>query len=101
MADSSSKAKKSKPSALTVESPGLPPQAQVNITHSNARISAVLPTGESVEILLYGATIVSWKNAAGEEKLWLSTAAKTDGTKAVRGGVPLVFPVGEPLSFDF
>jgi glucose-6-phosphate 1-epimerase len=81
-----------KPSLLP-KTPGLPPQAQVNITHSNDRVSAVLPTGESVEILLYGATILSWKNAKGEEKLWLSEAAKLDGTKAVRGGVPVVFPV--------
>jgi glucose-6-phosphate 1-epimerase len=82
-----------KPSALSPISPGLPPQAQVNITHSNARVTAVLPTGESVEILLYGATIVSWKDATGKEKLFLSDKAAVDGSKAVRGGIPLVFPV--------
>lgn len=49
--------------------------------------------GESVEILLFGATITSWKSG-GEEKLWLSSGAKLDGSKAVRGGIPLVFPVG-------
>jgi glucose-6-phosphate 1-epimerase len=81
-----------KPSALSA-TPGLPPQAQVTITHSNAAVSAVLPTGETVEILLYGATITSWKDAAGAEKLWLSEKAVTNGTKAVRGGIPLVFPV--------
>ena len=81
-----------KPTALAT-TPGLPPQAQVNITHSHSRVSAVLPTGESVEILLYGATIISWKDGSGEERLWLSEAAKLDGSKAVRGGVPLVFPV--------
>ena len=81
-----------KPTALAT-TPGLAPQAQLNISHSNSRISAVLPTGESVEILLYGATIISWKDAKGAEKLWLSEKAKTDGSKAVRGGIPLVFPV--------
>jgi len=81
-----------KPSALAA-TPGLPPPAQVNISHSNSRVSAVLPTGESIEVLLYGATIISWKDAAGAEKLWLSEKAKLDGTKAVRGGVPVVFPV--------
>jgi len=85
-----------KPSLLP-KTPGLAPQAQVNITHSNSRVSAVLPTGESIEVLLYGATIISWKDANGEEKLWLSEAAKLDGTKAVRGGVPLVFPVCSTL----
>jgi glucose-6-phosphate 1-epimerase len=84
-----------KPSALSA-TPGPTPQAQLNISHSNSRISAVLPTGESVEILLYGATIISWKDAKGAEKLWLSEKAKTDGSKAVRGGIPLVFPVCVP-----
>ncbi|RDW69985.1 putative glucose-6-phosphate 1-epimerase [Coleophoma crateriformis] len=84
---------KKTPPTLTVSSPGLPPQPQVNITHGNSRISAVLPTGESVDIMLYGATILSWKDTAGNEKLWLSEGAKLDGSKAVRGGVPLVFPV--------
>jgi len=81
-----------KPSALSA-TPGPAPQAQVNITHSHSRVSAVLPTGESVEILLYGATIISWKDKAGKDKLWLSESAKLDGSKAVRGGVPIVFPV--------
>ena len=82
-----------KPLSINPVSPGLPPQAQVNITHANSRVSAVLPTGESLEILLYGATIISWKDASGAEKLFLSSAAQTDGSKAVRGGIPLVFPV--------
>jgi glucose-6-phosphate 1-epimerase len=82
-----------KPLSINPVSPGLPPQAQVNITHGNSRVSAVLPTGESLEILLYGATVISWKDAAGSEKLFLSSAAITNGSKAVRGGIPLVFPV--------
>lgn len=46
----------------------------------------------SVTILKFGATVISWK-VKGEEQLWLSRAAKLDGSKAVRGGIPLVFPV--------
>ncbi|KAI1138049.1 galactose mutarotase-like protein [Hypoxylon sp. FL0543] len=84
--------RRNKPSALAT-TPGLPPQPQVNFSHSNSRVTAVLPTGDSVEILLYGATVISWKNRFGIEKLWLSDAAKLDGSKAVRGGIPLVFPV--------
>ncbi|EJT73915.1 hypothetical protein GGTG_07769 [Gaeumannomyces tritici R3-111a-1] len=80
-----------KPSALA-STPGLAPQAQVTISDDKQRVSAVLPTGESVEVLLYGATVLSWKRN-GQEKLWLSEAASLDGTKAVRGGIPLVFPV--------
>ncbi|KAI5854580.1 galactose mutarotase-like domain-containing protein [Tricharina praecox] len=56
------------------------------------RVKLSLPSGESAEILLYGATVISWK-AGGEEKLFLSDKAKLDGTKAIRGGIPLVFPV--------
>ncbi|KAH9893081.1 galactose mutarotase-like domain-containing protein [Xylariomycetidae sp. FL2044] len=81
-----------KPPVLAT-TPGLPPQPQVTTSHGNSRVSAVLPTGESVEILLHGATVISWKDRAGNEKLWVSDAAKLDGSKPVRGGIPLVFPV--------
>ncbi|CDK28085.1 unnamed protein product [Kuraishia capsulata CBS 1993] len=50
-----------------------------------------LPSAK-VEILKYGATVISW-TIAGKEQLWTSTAAKLDGSKPVRGGIPLVFPV--------
>ncbi|KAK9453032.1 galactose mutarotase-like domain-containing protein [Dipodascopsis uninucleata] len=46
----------------------------------------------SVKILLHGANILSWK-VEGKEQLFLSEGAILDGSKAVRGGVPLVFPV--------
>lgn len=84
-----------KPQALA-NTPGLPPQAQVLFSHDNGRVSAVLPSGESIEVLLHGATVISWKDRAGNERLWVSEAAKLDGTKAVRGGIPLVFPVSQP-----
>ncbi|KAI1005145.1 hypothetical protein K3495_g3073 [Podosphaera aphanis] len=81
-----------KPSALS-QTNASSPQLPINVSYSDSRVSAALPSGESIEILLFGATIISWKNKAGEELLWLSEAAKLDGTKAVRGGIPLVFPV--------
>lgn len=81
-----------RPTALA-STPGLPPQAQVTISNGSSRVTATLPTGESVEVLLFGATVLSWKDSAGDEKLWLSEDAKLDGSKAVRGGIPLVFPV--------
>ncbi|CAI5759933.1 unnamed protein product [Candida verbasci] len=46
----------------------------------------------SVTILKFGASIISWK-LNNEERLWLSSGAKLDGSKAVRGGIPLVFPI--------
>lgn len=79
-----------KPSAIPVSS--IAPSPQVEITSDSSRVSAKLPTGESVEILLYGATVISWKSG-NEENLFLSDKALLDGSKAVRGGIPLVFPV--------
>ena len=71
---------------------GTGPQPQVHT--EQGRVLARLPTGDSVEVLLYGATVISWKSN-GKENLWLSKAAKLDGSKAVRGGIPVVFPVRE------
>ncbi len=57
----------------------------VLITHpSNSKTTA--------KVLNYGATVISWK-VNGADQLWLSDAAKLDGSKPVRGGIPLVFPV--------
>ena len=81
-----------KPAAIPV-SP-LAPTPQVAISEDNSRVTASLPTGERVEILLYGATVISWKSANGKENLFLSEKAHLDGSKPVRGGIPIVFPVG-------
>ncbi|ODQ78112.1 hypothetical protein BABINDRAFT_40516 [Babjeviella inositovora NRRL Y-12698] len=64
------------------------------IEATESRVVLTHPTNPHtrVEILNYGATIVSWR-LDGQEQLWLSDAAKLDGSKPVRGGVPLVFPV--------
>lgn len=53
--------------------------------------------GASAELLLYGATIISWKsgsvtNAQPTERLFVSGKAALDGSKPVRGGIPVVFP---------
>ncbi|KAF8973933.1 galactose mutarotase-like protein [Flammula alnicola] len=54
------------------------------------------PKGSTVEILLYGATVISWKVAdeSGQlkERLFVSSKAFLDGSKPVRGGIPVVFP---------
>lgn len=60
------------------------------------------PKGASVVILLFGATIVSWKASdrgqpgSPTERLFLSSKAALDGSKAVRGGIPVVFPCFGP-----
>ena len=80
-----------KPAAIPV-SP-IQPTPQVSISDDNSRVTANLPTGQHVDILLYGATVISWKSANGKENLFLSSKAHLDGSKPVRGGIPLVFPV--------
>ena len=84
-----------KPSAIPV-SP-LAPTPQVSISDDSSRVIATLPTGDRVEVLLYGATVISWKSANGKENLFLSDKAHLDGSKPVRGGIPVVFPVGLDL----
>ncbi|KAI4198588.1 MAG: hypothetical protein LQ350_005179 [Teloschistes chrysophthalmus] len=87
-----------KPAAIPV-SP-IQPTPQVSISDDNSRVTANLPTGERVDVLLYGATVISWKSANGKENLFLSSKAHLDGAKPVRGGIPLVFPVFGPPNAD-
>jgi len=54
-------------------------------------------SGATAEILLWGATLTSYKTANGQDRVFVSPAAIYDGKKAIRGGVPLVFPqFGQP-----
>ncbi|OMH78631.1 Glucose-6-phosphate 1-epimerase [Zancudomyces culisetae] len=55
------------------------------------KVSMTNNEGSSVTIHTYGATIISWI-CKGEEQLFLSKKAVLDGTKAIRGGIPVVFP---------
>ncbi|KAL2870194.1 D-hexose-6-phosphate mutarotase [Aspergillus lucknowensis] len=78
-----------KPAAIGVTA--TPPQPTISL--ANNIVQATLPTGESVTVHLYGATVTSWRTANGAEQLWLSDAAALDGSKPIRGGIPVVFPV--------
>lgn len=46
----------------------------------------------SVEIYHHGAHITSWKDSSGCEKIYTSPDAVLDGSKAIRGGIPICFP---------
>ncbi|KAL5333568.1 class II aldolase/adducin N-terminal [Aspergillus crustosus] len=81
-----------KPTAIGITS--TPPQPTISL--ANNIVQASLPTGESVTVNLYGATVTSWKTADGTENLWLSDSAALDGSKPIRGGIPVVFPVFGP-----
>src|SRR6476661_5638359 len=48
--------------------------------------------GAQAIVTLYGAHLVSWTSAAGKEQLFLSARSALDGSRAIRGGVPVIFP---------
>jgi glucose-6-phosphate 1-epimerase len=50
------------------------------------------PDGAEATITLYGAHLVSWKGADGRERMFMSEKSVLDGSKAIRGGVPVIFP---------
>jgi glucose-6-phosphate 1-epimerase len=49
------------------------------------------PDGCEATVTLYGAHLVSWK-AQGRERLFCSAKSALDGSRAIRGGVPVIFP---------
>ena len=70
-----------------------PPQFEFvknNQTGSLERIK-VTAAKTSLEILTYGAHIISWV-VKDTEQLYLSPLSKLDGSKPIRGGIPVVFP---------
>lgn len=48
--------------------------------------------GAQATVSLFGAHLLSWKTADGVERLFVSTQTPLDGSKAIRGGVPVIFP---------
>lgn len=50
------------------------------------------PDGAQASITLYGAHLISWRGADGRERLFCSARSSLDGGKAIRGGVPVIFP---------
>ncbi|WP_168224660.1 D-hexose-6-phosphate mutarotase [Rhodoferax aquaticus] len=48
--------------------------------------------GASAVVLLHGAHVVSWVDATGSERLYLSPWSKFQAGTAVRGGIPVIFP---------
>ncbi|KAJ4417137.1 hypothetical protein N0V82_006337 [Gnomoniopsis sp. IMI 355080] len=73
--------------------PGLVRQVSTAaVVEGNGTIQASLPSGDYVNVYLHGATVTSWKTSDGDDKLLLSTASALDGSAAIRGGIPVVFP---------
>ena len=88
--------RKNRPSSIAM-SPTLP---QPTVSLENNIVNATLPSGDSCQVYLYGATVTSWKTSDKTERLFLSSAADLSGKKPIRGGIPLVFPVFGPPPKD-
>ncbi|OBZ79777.1 DNA polymerase zeta catalytic subunit [Grifola frondosa] len=71
------------------------------VVQQQDRVLLTHPKGSSAEILFYGATVISWKSgnptdSTPLERLFVSSKAAFDGSKPVRGGIPVVFPCFGP-----
>lgn len=67
----------------------------VNVVKDSSGLEKIIltePRGSSVQVLLYGGQVISWKNEHGEELLFLSNKALFKPPKAIRGGIPICFP---------
>jgi glucose-6-phosphate 1-epimerase len=49
-------------------------------------------SGAELRIHPFGATVTSWKTGAGQEVLFVSSAADLSGARPIRGGIPVAFP---------
>lgn len=61
-------------------------------TASSDIVRATHSSGSSVDIHRHGATVTSFRTAAGKEMLFVSNSAVFDRVKPIRGGIPLIFP---------
>ena len=48
--------------------------------------------GAVAVVTLFGAHLVSWRSVDGAERLFCSRRSALDGSRAIRGGVPVIFP---------
>ena len=56
-----------------------------------ATLSVDIPSGSAL-VTPFGAHLLSWRPAGYSDILWLSSRAVMDGTRAIRGGIPLCLP---------
>jgi glucose-6-phosphate 1-epimerase len=48
--------------------------------------------GATAIVTLYGAHLISWNSADGAQRLFCSERSALDASRAIRGGVPVIFP---------
>ncbi|WRT63744.1 uncharacterized protein IL334_000667 [Kwoniella shivajii] len=67
----------------------------MGVTETAKSVIINTASGSSAEIYLFGATVTSWK-AGGKERLFVSSKSALDGSKPIRGGIPVCFPIFGP-----
>lgn len=50
------------------------------------------PSGSTARVTRHGAQVVSWSDAAGRERLYLSRETRFGPAASIRGGIPVIFP---------
>lgn len=60
--------------------------------HGQPALVLAAPGGARAVISLFGAQVLSWTPAGGEERLYVSPLARHDRASPIRGGVPVCFP---------
>ena len=68
------------------------PHIESCLFHGLPAIRLSAPDGSTATITLHGAHVVSWKTPQGVEQLYLSPNTRFEPGRAMRGGVPVVFP---------
>ncbi|CAD7932693.1 unnamed protein product [Amoebophrya sp. A25] len=62
-------------------------------TYASPRVTLTSEGGASCEIGVWGAHVLSWKDATGTDLLYMSSGAKFEaGKTALRGGIPICWP---------
>jgi glucose-6-phosphate 1-epimerase len=60
--------------------------------NANDTIKLINASGDSAIVSLYGAQVLSWRTASGDEHPHCSPQTDNAGGRAIRGGVPICFP---------
>ncbi|KAL8471247.1 hypothetical protein ACS0TY_028782 [Phlomoides rotata] len=68
------------------------PPNKVQDGDGSGRVILSDPIGSTVEVLLYGGQVLSWKNEKREEMLFTTNKALWKPGKPIRGGISICFP---------
>jgi len=68
------------------------PSIEHCLFHGQPALRLCADDSAAVTLTLFGGQVLSWTTAAGVEQLYLSPLTRLDGSGAIRGGVPVIFP---------